>query len=125
MAGGELAATLLSSLGVGSLTTLLLCIEISLASLDESCPLTPYPLAVDDLSVPFQDGSSHDTPVKLLTANPLRIHLRQGAPVRSRARRPALIAPWLALGPSLWPTPVTTVGLALWSMVPSSLPIVS
>lgn len=43
------------------------------------------------------------TPVKLLSWNGLRSHLRHGAPVRSRARRPALIAPWLALGPSLWP----------------------
>lgn len=33
---------------------------------------------------------------------PLFAHLRQGVPVRSSARSPALITPWLAFGPSLW-----------------------
>ena len=50
-----------------------------------------------------QDGRCHTTPVKLLTLKPFFSHLRQGLPVRSRARRPALMAPWLAFGPSLWP----------------------
>lgn len=42
------------------------------------------------------------TPVKLFSWNGLRSHLRHGVPLRSSARRPALMAPWLALGPSLW-----------------------
>lgn len=54
-----------------------------------------------------QRGISHTVPVKLLRVKPPRFHLRQGLPERSRARRPALIAPWFALGPSLW-----VVGLA-------------
>lgn len=45
------------------------------------------------------DGSSHMMPVKLRRCSDLRSHLRQAAPVRSRARRPALMAPVLALGP--------------------------
>lgn len=46
-------------------------------------------------------GSCQTTPVKLFSCRGLRSHLRQGAPERSRARRPAFIAPVLALGPSL------------------------
>ena len=49
-----------------------------------------------------QDGSCHRTPVKLRRRRGCRSHLRHGAPVRSRARRPALIAPVLAFGPSRW-----------------------
>lgn len=49
-----------------------------------------------------QHGNDQTWPVKLLTVNPPFCHLRQGLPDRSRARRPALMAPWLALGPSLW-----------------------
>jgi hypothetical protein len=63
-----------------------------------------------------QRGISQTTPVKLFSLKPPFCHLRHGLPDRSRARRPALIAPWLALGPSLWAD-----GLAAWSMVPSSL----
>src|SRR5690349_4050628 len=48
-----------------------------------------------------QRGMSQLVPVKLLMLKPPFCHLRQGAPERSRARSPALIAPWLALGPSL------------------------
>lgn len=48
-----------------------------------------------------QRGISHKTPVNDFSLKPPLDHLRQGAPDRSRARRPALIAPWLAFGPSL------------------------
>jgi len=48
-----------------------------------------------------QRGISQTTPVKLLSLKLPFCHLRQGLPDRSRARRPALMAPWLALGPSL------------------------
>jgi hypothetical protein len=68
------------------------------------------------------------TPVKLLTAKVFFAHLRQGLPDRSRLRKLLFIAPVFALGPSLWFAPVGA-GLAglllLWSMVPSSLFIVS
>lgn len=64
-------------------------------------------------------------PVNDLMENPPRAHLRQGAPERSSARRPAFMAPWLALGPSLW-------AVEGWrdledgeSAVPSSLGVVS
>lgn len=40
-----------------------------------------------------QRGSSQTTPVKLLTVNPPFFHLRQGLPDRSRALKPALMAP--------------------------------
>lgn len=70
-----------------------------------------------------QLGSCQRIPVKLFNWNGLRSHLRHGAPVRSSARRPALIAPVLALGPSLWPAP--TLGCCCCccccSAVPSSL----
>lgn len=64
-----------------------------------------------------QVGICQTTPVKLFSWKGLRSHLRQGVPVRSRARRPALMAPWLALGPSLCAVGTTL----LWSMLPSSL----
>jgi len=41
----------------------------------------------------FQRGISQMTPVKLLSLNPPLLHLRQGFPDLSSARRPALIAP--------------------------------
>lgn len=40
------------------------------------------------------------TPVKVLSWKPPLVHFRHGLPERSRARRPALMAPWFALGPS-------------------------
>ena len=50
-------------------------------------------------------GSSQTTPVKVLRRKPDFAHFLHGLPVLSRARSPALIAPWLALGPSLWVGP--------------------
>lgn len=38
-------------------------------------------------------GTDHTTPVKLLRVKPPLLHLRHGLPERSRARKPALIAP--------------------------------
>ena len=46
-------------------------------------------------------GSSHTTPVKLLIRMPFFSQRLHGFPLRSRARKPALIAPRFALGPSL------------------------
>ena len=63
-------------------------------------------------------GISQMVPVKLLSVKPPLAHFRHGLPDRSRARRPALIAPWLALGPRRWPAPRPP---ALPSAVPSSL----
>lgn len=48
----------------------------------------------------LQVGTIHWTPVKLLIWKPRFSHFRHGFPLRSRARSPALIAPWLAFGPS-------------------------
>jgi hypothetical protein len=67
----------------------------------------------------LQREISQTTPVKLLRVKLLLPHFLQGLPLRSSARRPALMAPMLALGPSLWaprpaPRPVSTG-------VPSSL----
>lgn len=81
-----------------------------------------WPLTVT-LGGARQRGISHAVPVKLLMLKPPLAHLRQGAPERSSARRPALMAPWFALGPSLWaaaaPAPLgPELGL---SAVPSSL----
>ena len=120
--GSGLSPVLLSSLPFG-LASLLLCWETPFASLE------PSPVDAElAFSPPLHEGSSQTVPVKLFSVNGFLFHLRQGVPDRSRARRPALIAPWLALGPSLCetPTPLVTTGLvALWSIVPSSLRIVS
>lgn len=64
-------------------------------------------------------GTSQTTPVKLLSVKPPRAHLRHGLPDLSSARRPALMAPWFALGPSLC-APAARLA-AEWSIVPSSL----
>lgn len=48
-----------------------------------------------------QRWTSHTTPVKLFSVKPPLFHFRQGFPDLSRARSPALMAPWFALGPSL------------------------
>lgn len=55
----------------------------------------------------FHDDISQALPVKDLMRNPVFSHRLHCLPVRSRARSPALIAPWLALGPSLWLAVVT------------------
>ncbi len=52
-----------------------------------------------------QRGISQRVPVKLFSLKPPLAHRRQGLPERSRARRPALIAPVFAFGPSLCEAP--------------------
>lgn len=104
-----------------SMALLLLCALLS--------PSSTGPLGF--LSSPFvfkivvfgarHNGSCHVTPVKLLTLKPLRSHLRHGFPVRSSARKPALIAPWLALGPSLWVASGATVVQGRAAGVPFSM----
>lgn len=70
----------------------------------------------------FQRGISQTTPVKLLSVNPPFCHFLHGLPVLSSARSPALIAPWLALGPSLCAAAFAARGaVAEWSIEPSSL----
>lgn len=49
-----------------------------------------------------QVGSCQPTPVKLLRRRGCFSHFRHGAPERSNARRPALMAPVFAFGPSRW-----------------------
>ena len=103
-------------------TALLLLLALSLgvlASLVSSLTFTVVVLGAR------HDGSCHATPVKLLTLNPVRSHLRQGLPERSRARRPALMAPWLALGPSLWVASGATVVQGLVVGLPFSTPPLS
>ena len=76
----------------------------------------------------FHEDMFQAMPVKELICRPLRSHFRHGLPERSRARRPALIAPVLAFGPSRWVE--TGLGPAMGpflmdstvrSMVPSGL----
>jgi hypothetical protein len=86
---------------------LLLCslgralLPIGFASLEPVESLLTSPANVRSLVGAFQEGMPHIMPVKDLIWMPLRSHLRQGLPLRSRARRPALMAPVLAFGPSL------------------------
>lgn len=47
-----------------------------------------------------QVGIDHCTPVKDFKLKVAFSHRLHGFPVRSKARRPALMAPWFALGPS-------------------------
>ena len=68
-----------------------------------------------------QEGISQVTPVNVLRRNPDLVHFLQGLPVLSRARSPALMAPWLALGPSLWLGPGAGPFGFVCTIVPSSL----
>jgi len=75
-------------------------------------------------------GISHSTPVNVLSLKELFCHFRHGAPDRSNALRPAFIAPWFALGPSLCAAVVPVAAgplglLAVGSTLPSSLNFVS
>lgn len=86
-----------------SLGTALLAWLLALASLDSVVSLFTSPLTSTPL--PFgvrQEGTFHMTPVKLFSWKPLRSHLLHGLPVRSSARRLALIAPWFAFGFTFW-----------------------
>lgn len=104
---------------------LLLSLATALLSLTSLLPPVESDLTSPGNSGARQLGMFQTVPVKDLSCRPLRSHFRQGLPLRSSARRPALMAPVLALGPSLWAgTPVPLAALALspeWSIVPSGL----
>ena len=90
-----------------------LCISTSLPLLLLLALLASWPFSLFSLVLPSADaaaessvldsgaffwgatqrGISHVTPVKLLSWKPPLAHRLQGLPERSRARRPALIAP--------------------------------
>lgn len=107
-----LLAVLLFSWPFSSLFSLLLLSAESAGVSSES----PSPLG---LGGAVHRLISQTTPVKLLSVKLPLAHLRHGFPDRSRARRPALMAPWLAFGPSLCAAALART--AAWSMVPSSL----
>lgn len=124
---GELSAAMLGVLCISmSLPLLLASLLIWLLSSLFSLPLLLSTDAGVDPSIDesgrgfggaVQRGISQMTPVKVLSVKPPFVHFRQGLPDRSKARRPALMAPWLALGPSLWDARPFRPP----SMVPSSL----
>ena len=129
--GGELLALLLALLlssmsappllfSLFSLAIWLLSLFSLLLSPDAESPEVPSALIFGGA---VQRGISQTTPVKLLSVKLPFCHLRQGFPDRSSARRPALIAPWLALGPSLWAAVALAARGAVleWSIEPSSL----
>lgn len=107
-----------------SLWAALALLLASLLLLPVSSPFFASELTTSSANLGFggalQVGTCHTIPVKLLRLKLLRSHFRQGFPVRSRARRPALIAPWFAFGPSLWVAVGPDVRAVL-SIVPSSL----
>jgi hypothetical protein len=129
---GELALSLLLALlpssrsappllfSLFSLAIWLLYLFSLLLSPDAESPDVPSALTFGGA---VQRGISQTTPVKLLSVKLPFCHLRQGLPDRSRARRPALIAPWLAFGPSLWAAVAFAARGAVleWSIEPSSL----
>ncbi len=86
---------------------LLLCslckalLPLGLRSLEPVVSLFTSPEKFESRVGAFQEGIPHIMPVNDLSWMPLRSQRRHGLPVRSSARRPALIAPVLAFGPSL------------------------
>jgi hypothetical protein len=105
---GELAWTLGGML-CGSPSTLLMLFSLfiwlpslfSLLLLSAELLVSSVEASAWDFGGATQRGISHKTPVNDFNLKPPLVHLRQGVPDRSRARRPALMAPWFALGPSL------------------------
>ena len=94
---GELATTEGLTAGLLSLPTLLLLFSL-LWLLEVPCSLSEpnaFGFGVR------HEGISQTLPVNDLILKPVLSHFLQALPVRSRARSPALIAPWFALGPSL------------------------
>lgn len=87
-------------LALRSLTALLSIFALTSSVVELSLLTSPLNVELDRAGA-AHEPASHWKPVKLLHWKPLRTHFRQGLPVRSRARRPALMAPVLALGPSL------------------------
>jgi hypothetical protein len=83
------------------LSLMALLSSLTLLSLEPVESLLTSSAKMADFLGARQAGTSHATPVKLRILKPCFSHLRHGLPVRSRARRPALIAPMFALGPSL------------------------
>src|SRR3569833_2436965 len=65
----------------------------------ETVPDSSWGSGVASLFSPVQRGISQTTPVKLLSLMPPFCHRRHGAPERSSALRPALMAPCFAGGP--------------------------
>ena len=100
--------------------------SLILVSLEPVLSLLTSSEKTDDFLGARQLGTSQATPVKLRIWKPFFSHLRQGLPVRSRARRPALMAPMLALGPSFG-APAAAAKGPLWfgSLIMSPLGDVS
>jgi len=131
MGAGELALMLACALPISTSAALLL-FSLSLPVLSLFSLLLSAPVDVEPSESPPRvnfggarhRGISQTTPVNDLSVKPPFCHFRQGLPDRSRARRPALIAPWFALGPSLCaPEAVAVVpflDVAFGSMDPSS-----
>lgn len=108
----------LFSLGIALLPGGLSSLELSLFT----SPLASMPLGRVGA---FQELKAHVAPVKDLSCRPFFSQRRQGLPERSRALKPALMAPVLALGPSLWAAALAALALPPVSpersMVPSGL----
>lgn len=83
-----------------SLATALL--SFGFRSLEPVVSLLTSPAKLESRIGAFHDDMPHVMPVNDLICNGLRFHLRHGLPVRSSARRLALMLPVFALGPSLW-----------------------
>lgn len=130
---GELS---IPSIGLASPfpTPLLLCslatalLSFGLRSLEPVVSLLTSPEKPLSRVGAFHELVPQIAPVNDLMVSPLRSHRRQGLPVRSSARRLALMLPVLALGPSRW-AGTGLLGLVplSWerSMVPSGLGSVS
>lgn len=123
---GELSTAMASPPAL-SAPPLLLSLATALLSLTSLLPPVESDLTSPGNSGARQLGMFQCVPVKDFSWRPFRSHLRQGLPLRSSARRPALMAPVLALGPSLCAGTVVLLlpGLLLlspeWSIVPSGL----
>jgi hypothetical protein len=97
MGAGELAMPLVAGAGVFASTPTLLSLTALLSSLTLSLdPVLSLFTSSEKTEVFFgarQEGTDQVTPVKLRSWKPFFSHFLHGLPVRSRARRPALMAP--------------------------------
>jgi hypothetical protein len=122
---GALVISTSAALTLFSLSMWLLSLFSLLLPPDEEDSASPLMVSFGGA---FHRGISQMAPVKVLIWKLPFCHFRHGFPVRSSARRPALIAPWLALGPSLCPpAPFSGDGRGnpVIGSVPSSLSVES
>lgn len=109
--------------GIGVVPSALIALlsSLSLVSVEPVESLRTSSENVEPRGGAMYEGTCHTTPVKDRSLRPFFSHfLTLNLPVRSRARRLALIAPWFALGPTLGAAAGAANGVLLFGSLMAS-----